>query len=140
MKGILYAVIGGALITLQGVFNAKLSSDIGIWSTSTITHFIGFIFALLITLLTKEPLIHIKKAKSFYLVGGIFGSIIVFSEIFSIKLLGITLTAVVLMIAQLLSALFVELIGLFEFKKIKLEKKHIIGVSFICLGLIVFNL
>lgn len=140
MKGILYAAIGGSLITLQGVFNAKLGLDIGIWSTSTITHFIGFIVALLIALSTKEPLSNVKKAKSFYLVGGTFGSIIVFSEIFSIQLLGVTLTAVVLMIAQLLSAFFVELIGVFEVKKIKLETRHIIGISFICLGFIVFNL
>ncbi|HDR4462076.1 DMT family transporter [Bacillus cereus group sp. MYBK249-1] len=43
MKGILFAVFAGIFITLQGTFNAKLSSHIGIWSTSIITHLIGLI-------------------------------------------------------------------------------------------------
>ncbi|MFF1287667.1 DMT family transporter [Bacillus thuringiensis] len=43
MKGILFAIFAGIFITLQGTFNAKLSSHIGIWSTSIITHLIGFI-------------------------------------------------------------------------------------------------
>ncbi|PGZ31253.1 hypothetical protein COE50_17745, partial [Bacillus anthracis] len=38
MKGILFAIMGGALIILQGTFNARLSSDIGILSRSIITH------------------------------------------------------------------------------------------------------
>ncbi|EEL87903.1 hypothetical protein bcere0029_22510 [Bacillus cereus AH1272] len=45
MKGIIFAVFAGVFITLQGTFNAKLSSDIGIWSTSIMTHLIGFLIA-----------------------------------------------------------------------------------------------
>lgn len=54
LKGILLSVFGGVFITLQGTFNAKLSSDIGIWSTSIMTHLIGFLIATTIFLLKKE--------------------------------------------------------------------------------------
>ena len=33
MKGILFALLGGAFITLQGVANARISQDIGTWQT-----------------------------------------------------------------------------------------------------------
>ena len=65
MLGVLFAIIGGALITLQGTFNAKLSADIGLWSTSVITHLIGFLLAFFIFIIKKEPFIKLKGKKLF---------------------------------------------------------------------------
>lgn len=64
MKGILFAVIGGAFIILQGTFNAKLSSDIGIWSTSIITHLIGFVVATSVFFIKKAGTV--KDLKSVF--------------------------------------------------------------------------
>ncbi len=74
MKGVLFAILAGVFITLQGTFNAKLSSHIGIWSTSIITHFIGFLIATTIFLLKKEEKIaDLKDVKKIYLVAGALG-------------------------------------------------------------------
>ncbi|EPF09030.1 hypothetical protein ICA_05131 [Bacillus cereus BAG1O-3] len=141
MKGILFAIMGGVLITLQGTFNARLSSDIGIWSTSIITHLIGFLIAISLFFIKKESSLNdLKNVKKIYLSSGTFGVIIIFAETFAIYSMGITLTAGTLMIAQLLTATFIEINGLFGIKKIKIMSHHAIGTIIMILGIVVFNI
>ncbi|EOO27215.1 hypothetical protein ICM_01617 [Bacillus cereus BAG1X2-3] len=141
MKGILFAVFAGIFITLQGTFNAKLSSHIGIWSTSIITHLIGFIIATTVFLLKKEEKVtDLKSVKKVYLVAGAFGGFIICAETMAIYSLGVTLTAGTLMVAQLLTATVIEMKGLFHIKKIQMERYHIVGTIVMIIGIVVFNM
>lgn len=141
MKGILFAVFAGIFITLQGTFNAKLSSHIGIWSTSIITHLIGFIIATTVFLLKKEEKVtDLKSVKKIYLVAGAFGGFIICAETMAIYSLGVTLTAGTLMVAQLLTATVIEMKGLFHIKKIQMERYHIVGTIVMTIGIVVFNM
>ncbi|RFB61932.1 DMT family transporter [Bacillus thuringiensis] len=141
MKGIIFAVFAGIFITLQGTFNAKLSSHIGIWSTSIITHLIGFIIAKTVFLLKKEEKVtDLKSVKKIYLVAGAFGGFIICAETMSIYSLGVTLTAGTLMVAQLLTATVIEMKGLFHIKKIQMERYHIAGTIVMIIGIVVFNM
>ncbi|PGT74153.1 hypothetical protein COD86_22285 [Bacillus cereus] len=141
MKGIIFAVLAGVFITLQGTFNAKLSSHIGIWSTSIITHFIGFLIATTIFLLKKEEKIaDLKDVKKIYLVAGALGGLIICAETVAIHSMGVTLTAGALMVAQLLTATLIEMKGLFQIKKIQMERYHIVGTIVMIIGIVVFNM
>ena len=141
MKGIVFAVLAGVFITLQGTFNAKLSSHIGIWSTSIITHLIGFIIATTIFLLKKEEKIaDLKDVKKIYLVAGALGGLIICAETVAIHEMGVTLTAGTLMVAQLLTATVIEMKGLFHIKKIQMERYHIVGTIVMIIGIVVFNM
>ncbi|HDX9623183.1 TPA: DMT family transporter [Bacillus anthracis] len=141
MKGIIFAVLAGIFITLQGTFNAKLSSHIGIWSTSIVTHLIGFIIATTVFLLKKEEKVtELKSVKKVYLVAGAFGGFIICAETMAIYSLGVTLTAGTLMVAQLLTATVIEMKGLFRIKKIQMEKYHIVGTIVMIIGIAVFNM
>ncbi|ABY43431.1 DMT family transporter [Bacillus mycoides] len=141
MKGILLSVFGGVFITLQGTFNAKLSSDIGIWSTSIMTHLIGFLIATTIFLLKKEEKVtDLKGVKKVYLAAGALGGLIICAETMAIYSMGVTLTAGTLMVAQLLTATVIEMKGLFHIKKIQMERYHIVGTIVMILGIFVFNM
>ncbi|MGW5953208.1 DMT family transporter [Bacillus mycoides] len=141
MKGILLAVFGGVFITLQGTFNAKLSSDIGIWSTSIMTHLIGFLIATTIFLLKKEEKVtDLRGGKKVYLAAGALGGLIICAETMAIYSMGVTLTAGTLMVAQLLTATVIEMKGLFHIKKIQMERYHIVGTIVMILGIFVFNM
>jgi len=141
LKGIIFAVLAGVFITLQGTFNAKLSSHIGIWSTSIITHFIGFLIATTIFLLKKEEKIaDLKDVKKIYLVAGALGGLIICAETVAIHSMGVTLTAGTLMVAQLLTATLIEMKGLFQIKKIQMERYHIVGTIVMIIGIVVFNM
>ncbi|WP_044796243.1 DMT family transporter [Bacillus cereus] len=141
MKGILFAIFAGIFITLQGTFNAKLSSHIGIWSTSIITHLIGFIIATTVFLLKKEEKVtNLKSVKKIYLVAGALGGLIICAETVAIHAMGVTVTAGTLMVAQLLTATFIEMKGLFQMKKIQMERYHIVGTIIMIIGIVVFNM
>ncbi|AKR35274.1 DMT family transporter [Bacillus cereus] len=141
MKGIIFAIFAGIFITLQGTFNAKLSSHIGIWSTSIITHLIGFIIATTVFLLKKEEKItDLKSVKKIYLVAGALGGLIICAETVAIHAMGVTVTAGTLMVAQLLTATFIEMKGLFQMKKIQMERYHIVGTIIMIIGIVVFNM
>ncbi|MED3080065.1 hypothetical protein CN582_01345 [Bacillus wiedmannii] len=141
MKGVVFAILAGVFITLQGTFNAKLSSHIGIWSTSIITHFIGFLIATTIFLLKKEEKIaDLKDVKKIYLVAGALGGLIICAETVAIHEMGVTLTAGTLMVAQLLTATLIEMKGLFQIKKIQMERYHIVGTIVMIIGIVVFNM
>ncbi|EJQ50331.1 hypothetical protein A6279_06605 [Bacillus wiedmannii] len=141
MKGIVFAVFAGVFITLQGTFNAKLSSHIGIWSTSIITHLIGFIIATTIFLLKKEEKVaDLKDVKKIYLVAGALGGLIICAETVAIHAMGVTLTAGTLMVTQLLTATLIEMKGLFQIKKIQMERYHIVGTIVMIIGIVVFNM
>jgi len=141
LKGIIFAVLAGIFITLQGTFNAKLSSHIGIWSTSIVTHLIGFIIATTVFLLKKEEKVtELKSVKKVYLVAGAFGGFIICAETMAIYSLGVTLTAGTLMVAQLLTATVIEMKGLFRIKKIQMERYHIVGTIVMIIGIAVFNM
>ncbi len=141
LKGILLSVFEGVFITLQGTFNAKLSSDIGIWSTSIMTHLIGFLIATTIFLLKKEEKVtDLKGVKKVYLAAGALGGLIICAETMAIYSMGVTLTAGTLMVAQLLTATVIEMKGLFHIKKIQMERYHIVGTIVMILGIFVFNM
>ncbi|MED2792591.1 DMT family transporter [Bacillus wiedmannii] len=141
MKGVVFAILAGVFITLQGTFNAKLSSHIGIWSTSIITHLIGFIIATTVFLLKKEEKIaDLKDVKKIYLVAGALGGLIICAETVAIHAMGVTLTAGTLMVAQLLTATLIEMKGLFQIKKIQMERYHIVGTIVMIIGIVVFNM
>ncbi|HDR7355301.1 Uncharacterized protein BCZB5J_02499 [Bacillus cereus] len=141
MKGVVFAILAGVFITLQGTFNAKLSSHIGIWSTSIITHLIGFLIATTVFLLKKEEKVaDLKDVKKIYLVAGALGGLIICAETISIYSMGVTLTAGTLMVAQLLTATLIEMKGLFQIKKIQMERYHIVGTIVMIIGIVIFNM
>ncbi|HDR8184530.1 TPA: DMT family transporter [Bacillus thuringiensis] len=141
MKGVVFAILAGVFITLQGTFNAKLSSHIGIWSTSIITHLIGVLIATTVFLLKKEEKVaDLKDVKKIYLVAGALGGLIICAETIAIHSMGVTLTAGTLMVAQLLTATLIEMKGLFHIKKIQMERYHIVGTIVMIIGIVVFNM
>ena len=92
MRGIIFVLLGGACITLQGVANTRISTDMGTWQAATITQLTGFILAAIILMFTRDANLQgIKQVKPLYLAGGAFGAVIIFSEVSAIQQIGVTL-------------------------------------------------
>lgn len=140
MMSILFAIISGISMTLQGVFNTRLSSKIGNWETNVIVQGSGFILTLLICLLFgngnyKE----FKNVNKLYLLGGLLGVIIIFTVMHSIGAMGATCGIAIILVAQLLSAALIDAFGLFDTEKIAFGIKQIIGVIIMIFGIILFK-
>ncbi|WP_340023420.1 DMT family transporter [Paenibacillus sp. FSL K6-1096] len=140
MKGILFAFLAGACITLQGVANAKISTDIGTWQAATITQLTGFIMALAIALAVRDGKKRgFRKAGPLYLTGGAYAAFIIFSEVTAIKSIGVTLTISALLIAQLCLTFVIDSRGWFGVARQKMKTPQFIGIGLMVLGVIVLK-
>jgi len=141
MTGWIFAFLGGAFITLQGVANSRISQDIGTWQAATITQFTGFITALLIWMIIRDGQLHkFKQVQPLYLSGGAMGAIVVFGNVTAIHQIGVTLTISVLLIAQLLLTFIIDSNGWFGVIKRKMSFPQFIGITLMIAGVIILRL
>lgn len=141
IKGIIYAILAGAFITLQGVANASISADIGTWQAAALTQFTGFIAAGLILMVVRDASWQgLRKVKPLYVTGGGLAAIIIFSEVTAIGHIGVTFTISALLIAQLCMTFLIDTNGLFEVPKRKMGVFHFAGIAFMILGVILLKL
>ncbi|WP_046227628.1 DMT family transporter [Paenibacillus dauci] len=141
MKGILFALLGGACITLQGVANNRISQDIGTWQAATITQLTGFILAALVLLIVRDGSWQgFKQVKPLYLFGGALASIIIYSEVMAIQYVGVTLTVSALLIAQLCVTFLIDLRGWFGVVRQKMTMPQFIGILMMIGGVIILKL
>jgi len=141
MKGILFAFLGGAFITLQSVANARISDDIGTWQTATVTQMTGFIAAFVVLLLIKDRNFkNLTQVQPLYLIGGTFGAIVVFSSIMAIQKIGVTLTVAALLISQLFLTFIIDRNGWFGMNKQNMSLSQIMGIAMMVLGVVILSL
>lgn len=141
MKGIIFALLGGACITLQGVANTRISSDMGTWQAATITQFTGFILAAIILMFVRDVNLQgLKQVKPLYLAGGAFGAVIIFSEVSAIQQIGVTFTISALLIAQLFLTFLVDSNGWFGVVKQKMKLPQFLGIALMITGVVIMKL
>ncbi|WP_199614828.1 DMT family transporter [Paenibacillus alkalitolerans] len=141
MRGILFAVLGGAFITLQGVANSRISESIGAWQAATVTQFTGFLTALLILVFIRDRgWRKFKQVKPVYLAGGSFASFIIFGNIVAFERIGVTLTISAIVIAQLIVTFFIDSNGWFGVAKKKMRLPQMIGIGMMIAGIVVLRI
>jgi len=141
MKGILFSIMAGVFISFQGVFNSKLSEALSPWHTTTIVHLVGFFTSFIIFLLIRDVKSGGFREVPFpYLLGGMFGVVIVIGEMTAINRLGMSLAIATLLISQLLCAFMIDARGYFGVIKLKVTSQQIVGMLLIFIGIIIFNM
>lgn len=140
MMGIIFAIVSGIAMSLQGVLNTRLGEKIGLWETNVIVQLTGLIITLLITFFYgKGSYTSIKETNKVYLLGGLLGVIIIFTVMKSIGMMGTTYGIGIILVAQLLSAAIIDSLGLFGSEKIKFSLHEFLGVAIMILGIIIFK-
>ncbi|MFD1177930.1 DMT family transporter [Paenibacillus puldeungensis] len=141
MKGLLYAFLAGAFITLQGVANTRISQSLGTWQAATLTQFTGFVAALLILLIVRDRKVReLKQVKPLYLSGGAFAAVIIFSNVTAIQHVGVTLSIAAVLIAQLCITFVIDSTGWFGIEKQKMRLPQFVGIGMMIAGVIILKL
>lgn len=137
---IILAIISGISMTVQGVFNTRVSDKIGLWESIVIVQGTSFIFALLASFFLRSGCYKdIRDVNKLYLLGGLIGVIITFTVVKSISSMGATLGISIILVAQLLSAAIIDALGLFGSEKISFNLREILGVLVMIFGIILFK-
>ncbi len=140
MLGAIFAIIAGAAMSFQGVFNTKLGEKIGIWETNMVVQGSAFLITLIIVWLWgKGDLKEISSANKIYLLGGILGVVITFFVMKGITNLGPTYAISIILVAQLLTAAAIDAFGLFGCEKLTFGVSKIIGVAIMIAGIVIFK-
>jgi transporter family-2 protein len=140
MLGILFSIIAGISMSLQGVFNTRLSEKVGSWEANVFVQGTGFLIALAVLFFNGiGGFKHIKEVNKIYLLGGILGVIIIFTVMKGIKDMGPTCAIAIILVAQLTSAALIDAIGLFDSAQIKFGLTKIAGIVIMIVGIIIFK-
>lgn len=139
--GILLSALAGFLMSVQGVFNTRVSETIGPWATNLFVQGSAFILTLIIYLFyNKNNFKDIGKVNKFFLLGGIIGVFITFTVMEGIKKLGTTYSISTILISQLVTAAVIDALGLFQTEQIKFSLSKYIGIALMISGIIFFKL
>lgn len=143
MWGFLIAMISGALMSVQGVFNTGVTKETGPWLTNCFVQLTGFFVCVVFFLVTEQGKVAVgdlfKVDHKYMLLGGVIGAFITFTVIKSMASLGPAKSVLAIVITQVLVAYLIELLGLFGVEKVPFSMTKLIGIIVAIAGLIVFK-
>ncbi|WAG69009.1 MULTISPECIES: DMT family transporter [unclassified Clostridium] len=138
--GLIFSIVAGICMSLQGVFNTRVSEKVGLWETNVFVQGTGFIVTLIILLIVGNGNIKaIKEVNKLYLLGGFLGAIIIFSVMQGISIMGPTCSIAIILVAQLLAAGVIDRFGMFGAQQIKFALSKFIGIGIMIVGIIIFK-
>ena len=141
MWGFLSALISGALMSIQGVFNTNVTKQTSLWVSTGWVQFSAFLVCVAAWFFTgRESIGMLWQVEDKYnLLGGVIGAGITWTVIKSMEALGPAKAALLIVISQLIVAYVIELLGLFGVDKEPLEIRKIIGMSIALIGVAIFQ-
>ncbi|MCI8884598.1 MAG: DMT family transporter [Dorea sp.] len=141
MIGFFIALLSGALMSVQGVFNTQVTKTTGMWVSNAWVQLTAFAVCLAAWLIAgRDNIMSLTKVEPKYvLLGGVIGAGITLTVIKSMEQLGPAKAALLIVIAQLIVAYVIELMGLFGVDKEPLEWRKIIGMGIALIGVAIFQ-
>ena len=141
MIGFLIALLSGALMSVQGVFNTKVTETTGMWVSNAWVQLTAFLVCILGWFIAgRDDILSIGKVEPRYLLlGGVIGAGITLTVIKSVDALGPAKAALLIVIAQLFVAYLIVLFGLFGVDKEPFSWRKIGGLVLALIGISIFQ-
>lgn len=141
MIGVITALVSGALMSIQGVFNTELTKQSSLWVSTGWVQFSALIVSVVMWMCTEResPEILIQAEPKYILLGGVIGTFITITVIRSMESLGPAQAVLLIVISQLAVAYLIELFGLFGMEKQPLIWRKIFGMVIAVGGLVLFR-
>lgn len=128
-------------MSIQGVFNTQVTKTSGIWVANAFVQFTALLVCLGAWLVTDRSSFGalFKVEPKYMLLGGAIGAFITYTVIKSMEMLGPAKAVMLIVIAQLIVAYVIELLGWFGAQKQPLELRKIIGMAVAVAGIVIFK-
>jgi transporter family-2 protein len=142
MWGFLIAILSGALMSAQGVFNTGVTKQTSIWITASFVQFTALIVCLGAWVITGRQgnfLSLLKINNKYMLLGGVMGAFITYTVIKSVDTLGPAMANMFIITAQLMVAYLFEVFGICGCEKVPFEWRKLVGLLFVITGIIIFK-
>ena len=141
MLGFFAALLSGALMSIQGVFNTEVTKQTSLWVSAGWVQLSAFAVCVLAWLFTgKESVSALWQVENKYtLLGGVIGAFITITVIRSMGSLGPARAAMLIVISQLIVAYVIELLGLFGTERQPFEWRKVLGMAVSIAGIVIFK-
>ena len=129
MVGFFIALLSGALMSIQGVFNTEVTKTTGMWVGNAWVQLTAFAVCLIAWLIAgrDNPMVLMKVEPRYLLLGGVIGAGITLTVIRAMNQLGPAKAALLIVIAQ------------FGVDKEPLEWRKVIGMGIALIGIAIFQ-
>ena len=141
MSGVMIALISGALMSIQGVFNTEVTKATSLWVSTSFVLLTALIVCLFAWAFTDRQsfLTLMEVPNKWTLLGGVIGAFITVTVVRSMADLGPARAAMLIVIAQLIVAWVIELFGWFGVERTAFEWRKLMGMGIAIIGVIVFK-
>lgn len=141
MWGMIVALVSGALMSLQGVFNTEVTKHSSIWAAAGWVQITAFFTCVLLYVTTGggEIMGMFSIDRKYMLLGGVMGAFITWTVIKSMDGLGPARATLLIVVTQILVSYLIEVFGLFGVEKVGFEWKKLIGAAVAIAGIVIFK-
>ena len=141
MSGFWIALLSGALMSIQGIFNTDLTKQTSLWVAAGWVQLSALLVCVAAWLFTgRESISALWQVENKYaLLGGVIGSFITITVIRSMDSLGPARATMLIVLSQLVVSYLVEVLGIFGVEKQGLEWKKLVGILIMAAGVILFK-
>lgn len=142
MFGILIALLSGALMSIQGVFNTNVTKNTSLWVSTSFVQFSALLVCLAAWFFSdRTSFVTLMNVPNKYtLLGGVIGAFITVTVIKGMGVLGPAKATMLIVIAQLTVSWLVELMGMFAVEKQPFSVRKLIGLLIAIAGVVTFEL
>ena len=141
MTGFFIALLSGALMSVQGVFNTQVTKTTGMWVSNAWVQLSAFAICLVMWLIMgRDSIATIGEVHPKYmLLGGVIGAFITYTVIQGMSALGPAKATMLIVIAQLTISWLIELCGMFGVEKADFSMRKLMGLLVAIAGVVLFE-
>ena len=138
--GIIFSIIAGMAMSVQGVMNTRLGEGIGNMEANTFVQGTAFALALIVLIFWRQgSFTALGQVNKLYWLGGVLGIVITLTVMLGIKSLGTTLSISIILISQLLIAAVIDAFGIMGSEKVAFGWSKYVGLALMTGGMLLFK-
>ena len=141
MIGFITAIVAGAAMSIQGIFNTALGEKAGLFETNAFVQGTAFILSIIVAFIWgKGDISQIFHTNPLYLTGGVFAVLITSTVMVAMKNLNPACAVSVILISQLFIAALIDALGIFGVEKTPFTWNKYVGLAVMIAGVILFKM
>lgn len=132
-------IISGATMSVQGVFNTRLSEQTGLLESNFIVQATALVLAAISLFWSDGNMARALGTNKLYLTGGVLAMVITLTVMLGIKNLTPTIAISIILISQLTAAALIDAFGLFGSERAVFGIRKIFGLAIMLGGIVLFS-
>lgn len=140
MLGVIFSIIAGMAMSVQGVMNTRLGENIGTMNANALVQCTAAVLSLAALIFYRDgSFAQLGETPKLYWFGGVLGLVITVTVMLGIKSLSPTVAISVILISQLLVAALIDAFGLMGSEKVAFGWSKVGGMGLMIAGVLLFK-